>query len=44
MNPEKQRRKLAKLFTRAEEAVSRESAQKILKKAKKVFLKIQGNK
>ena len=42
MNPEKQHRKLEKLQLKAEECLTREEAQKIIKKADKAHRKLEG--
>ena len=41
MNPEKQHRKLEKLQLKAEECLTREEAQKIIKKADKAHRKLE---
>ena len=42
MNPEKQHRKLEKLQLKAEECLTREEAQKIIKKADQAHRKLEG--
>ena len=42
MNPEKQHRKLEKLQLKAEVCLTREEAQKIIKKADKAHRKLEG--
>ena len=42
MNPEKQHRKLEKLQLKAAECLTREEAQKIIKKADKAHRKLEG--
>lgn len=40
MNPEKQQRKLAKVFAKARECLTREQAQKLIAKARKIQAKL----
>lgn len=40
MNPEKQRRKLAKVFHKAQDCLSREQARKLIRKAEKIQAKL----
>lgn len=40
MNPDKQRRKLAKVFRKAEDCLSREQARKLIRKAEKIQAKL----
>ena len=41
MNPEKQRRKLIKAMSKAHDCLDRKTAQKLIKKARKIQTKIQ---
>lgn len=42
MNPEKQRRKLAKVMSRAQACLTRTEAQKLIRKAEKIWAKLTG--
>jgi hypothetical protein len=43
MNPEKQRRKLAKVMSKAQLCLTRAEAQKLIRQAEKIWAKLMGS-